>query len=521
MISPYNKTTESPRAYFIQRGYAYVVAETRGTGSSEGVWDFGSDRERRDGYEQVEWVARQRWSSGAVGMIGDSYRGINQWWTAMEQPPHLKAIIPINPPADMYRTGGAAGGELSSLVVAQSLVYVLGLPPGGPAMADPRRGAYIASSRPIGLGLAGTGTSNILVGGAQSFDSPYYHRRSGYWNADRIKVPTFVIGGWFDIAQRDTQYMYEELDKRGVPVQLLMGPWFHTGFGADLPTPPSGGLPYTLDQLALRWFDRWVLGRADRAPDPMAPVTYHRLAEGRYQRTTSWPPADVHYRRVYLGGPAAPGAPGSLSERAPTGASSADALPWHPASGACARSSRQAALGLIPETPCDSDGAANDLTGLAYDLPAAKVERHFAGPIAARLFVSTTRSDAFVDVRVELVAPDGSVVALTDGVDTLSFRALDKQRSLVRDGMVVRPFHPYTRSSVQAIESGTVYEWSIEILPTAASIPAGHRLRVTIQPSDAGQAVMVGERAAAMPANVLQLHHGAEHPSSIAVPWQK
>src|SRR5690349_3398158 len=80
--------------YFVERGYAYVHVDIRGTGDSEGITDdVYSDDERRDGYEVVEWIAQQSWCDGNVGMMGISYCAIVCWFTAVQRPPHLKAII--------------------------------------------------------------------------------------------------------------------------------------------------------------------------------------------------------------------------------------------------------------------------------------------------------------------------------------------------------------------------------------------------------------------------------------------
>jgi len=483
------------------------------------VWEFGSDRERRDGYDEVEWAAAQPWSNGSVGLFGDSYRGINQWWTAMEQPPHLKAIMPIDPPADMYRTGGVNGGELSTLVLAQGLVVVFGIPPGNTAASDPRAAAQVAAAHPFGALLAGEGTVDIVDGGAQSYDSAYYHARGGYWNADRITVPTFIVGGWYDIAQRDAPLMFEELQKRGVPVKLVMGPWYHTNYGAGL---PAAGLPFTVDDLALRWFGHYLAGDPDPTLAEFGPVVYQSQGEAGYRSATSWPPADVQPAPLYLAGSAVPGQPAALQTAAPTGAAAGDMLPWHPVSGACSRSASQALLGLPTayfSTPCDANGALNDLTGLAYDLPASTTERRFAGPVAAHLYLSTTGTDAFVDVRLEDVAPDGTVSALSDGIETLSLRALDPDRTLSVGGLVLRPFHPYTKASQAAVERGVVYDWWVEILPTAATIAPGHVLRITVQPSDAGQSVMAADRLAGMAGSMMTILHDADHPSAVNVPF--
>ena len=85
-------------AYFASRGYVFAVQDTRGRGDSEGTFDpfFG---EGRDGYDTVEWLAKQPWSNGRVGMLGLSYLGTAQWLAAREHPPHLACMAPTAWPA--------------------------------------------------------------------------------------------------------------------------------------------------------------------------------------------------------------------------------------------------------------------------------------------------------------------------------------------------------------------------------------------------------------------------------------
>lgn len=110
--TPYNKNSDLGRGneYFVQRGYVHVVVDVRGTGGSEGSWDSFGPAEQRDGYDLVEWVTKQPWSNGNVGLWGASYMAINQFFTAAQHPPGLKALFPIVPMADSYRDIVMSGG---------------------------------------------------------------------------------------------------------------------------------------------------------------------------------------------------------------------------------------------------------------------------------------------------------------------------------------------------------------------------------------------------------------------------
>jgi X-Pro dipeptidyl-peptidase len=75
-------------------GFARISADVIGTGESGGCYDYGGKREKETGYDLVEWIAKQPWSTGKVGMIGGSYDGTTAMATAVMRPPHLTTIVP-------------------------------------------------------------------------------------------------------------------------------------------------------------------------------------------------------------------------------------------------------------------------------------------------------------------------------------------------------------------------------------------------------------------------------------------
>ena len=93
-LTPYNSDTYYPRArYFAQNGYVFALVDVRGRGNSEGVF-LPFENEGRDGYDVVEWLAKQPWCDGKVAMWGGSYAGYDQWATLQNFPPHLATIVP-------------------------------------------------------------------------------------------------------------------------------------------------------------------------------------------------------------------------------------------------------------------------------------------------------------------------------------------------------------------------------------------------------------------------------------------
>ena len=93
-MTPYIADTYHDCAmYFARNGYVFALVDVRGRGNSEGTFEpFANDG--RDGHDVVEWLAKQSWSSGKVGLWGGSYAGFNQWSALKEFPPHLTTLVP-------------------------------------------------------------------------------------------------------------------------------------------------------------------------------------------------------------------------------------------------------------------------------------------------------------------------------------------------------------------------------------------------------------------------------------------
>jgi hypothetical protein len=521
--TPYNKNSGALAFYaehLVTRGYIQVIADVRGTGGSEGTWDSFGTREQIDGAELVEWITEQAWSNGDVGLHGTSYGAINQLFTAARQPKGLKAIFPVVPMADSYRDIVGTGGQINTSFIPLwlGLVTSLGLLPPSYTGADPV-GAVGALASHVGGAAAfqAKTVASATTGGDGAYDGPFSRQRSPIRVIDKVEVPTFIVGGWFDLFQRGEPLLYERLAANNVESRLLMGPWYHTNVGEGL---PAKGVP-TVEELELRWFDHYLMGK----PDPglkrdVAPVTYYRLGDETYHTTSSWPPPGTDGVAAFTDGQAAPGSPGGLTAKRPTGDPAANTVPWHPLAGTCTRSTAQWTATGAPT--CTSDQRFNDYAGLSYDLPIT-ADTAIAGPIAARLFVATQGRDAAMTVRLEDVAPDGSVVQLSQGWQVLSLRQVDQDHPIVleRDDLTLRPYHHYTRDAKLPVEAGEVYETWVEIFPTAALLAKGHTLRLSIQPSDTPHLSPPAPQAVDLLGGDLQIVSGKDFPSALHLPVQQ
>ena len=292
-----------------------------------------------------------------------------------------------------------------------------------------------------------------------------------------------------------------------------MGPWYHITAGDGL---PADGVPSEND-LALRWFDHYLMGRPDPAlAKDVAPVTYNEIGDGHYKTAANYPFPDAGYRALALSGPASPGAPGKLVEN---GAASGgpDSVPYDP-SGVCTRSTVQWTAGGGTGTPCETDDRANDAGAISYDFKPPAAGIRIGGTIAARLFLSTDAKDGLIAARVEDVGPDGTATQLTAGWQVLSLRALDAGKTVRRDGFVVQPYHPFTKESKLPVEAGKPMEVYVEIFPTAAKFAPGHTLRLTLQSGDVPHLTPPLPQALDSIGGTIKVWHDAQHPSQLIVP---
>jgi hypothetical protein len=488
--TPYNKDAGigaflgGTSNYFAARGYATVIVDVRGTGSSEGDWDSFGPQEQADGRRVVQWARKRGFSNGKVGLWGPSYMAITQLYTAALQPKGLKAIFPVVPMADGYRDIAYSGGQINvsfiplwlGLVTAGSLTPTLASNPANPA------GALSSSIDALLSHLSGAASFQVpavldsAVGGSTAYDGPFWKTRSPLEVLDRIEVPTFVTGGLQDLFQRGEPLIYERLKDR-VPTRLLMGPWTHVS-GASGAGLEENGMP-SLNRIALRWFDRWLLGKRRATKIGRIPnATQWVYGRERYETFADWPPPRLDPERRYLRGG------GELSAEPPKAGEEAQGFLQQPVSGVCTQSTVQWTAGLGGAIPCTTDNRLDELGGAVYTSPPLKRPLDLVGPFMANLWVTSTASDAVVTVRVADVAPDGTSSELTTGWLAASFRELDRTRSRYVDGTLLQPWHPFTRSSFVPLESGVPTKMQVEIFPTAASIQPGHSVRISVNPAD-------------------------------------
>lgn len=529
-ITAYNKSIQGAAgglaggdpSYLVKRGYAHLTVDARGTGSSEGTWQAFAARENKDAGEVMTWAHQQEWSDGNTAMTGPSYMGISQIWAGAAQPPGLKALFPQVPAADVYRDVVASGGQLDVgfIPLWLGLVTATGIVPPAVTADDPASGLGALLSH---LGGALTFTTplllNAVLGQEPAYDGEFYEERSPINVVDKVNVPTFFISGEYDLFQRGTPLLFENLQQRGVPTKMILGPWDHLqgSSGEDVDRAGYG----ELGELQLRWFDHYVKGMPDPTLDSdIAPLTYYEQGTGDWRTSQEWIGPQLQATSYRLSGSATTGVSNGRLTTGEASDGTADVLPI-PVAGLCTRSMNQWTAGLPAATgianPCLENNALNDRAGVVFETEPVTEPVSIQGPINARLHVSSLGGDGMLSVAVEDVAPDGTVSRLTGGWQVISMRELDASRSRHLDGKLIQPFHPFTEASKDPLANGEIAPVDVEIFPTGAQIQEGHRLRLAVQAFDVPHLLPTLPDVLGT-LTVIRIHNSDRHPSELTLP---
>ena len=549
--TPYGKSSSAVaegNPIFPSNGYAMIVVDVRGTGASEGSWDSFGALEQGDSATLVQWAASRPFSNGVIGLSGVSYGAINQFLT-VEQPgtEAVKAIFPIVPMADSYRDVTWAGGTEDSGFIPLWLGLVNGLAmiPAQDSLSQPKIALNAESQHVLDLGqFAGPVVLDAALGGFemmlptvlqtypdQAYDGPFYQLRSPIRNITKVRVPTFIVGGTWDLFQRGEPILFRALKLSRAKKKLMIGPWYHTTAGAGL-TADDGSSPVhdtkgtllpSLNNLQLAWFDRWLKGMHNGVDKFPAVETYY-LGAGKWAPDKRYPASRTRYERWYLSAASGSGTSlyaGSLAPAADGGETQVT-IPWIPVNGVCSRSTTQWTAGLAALATCENDNQPSELLSATFTTPPFTAPYAISGPIDATIWISSTNTDAQVVATLSDVDASGASSQITAGTLVASLRALTPAPcgSIVTDcsiyakGALIEPWHPYTRASQVALTSGEPTQLEIEIFPTTAVIQPGHSLRLTIGTGDfPHETPTVSTVVDSLGIDTLDL--GPDHPSSI------
>ena len=436
--------TPDPEVW-IPDGYIIIKVDSRGSGKSEGRLDPNSPAEFQDFYDAIEWAGVQEWSSGKIGLIGVSYYAAGQWRVGAMRPPHLKALLPWQGTYDFYRDrvrqdGIFGSGFLKRWWARSVLRNQHGNPEcpyhdidTGARTTGPARltAAQLAANRADYLG-------DVLK---HPLNDSFYQERTP--PLDKIELPAWVVANWGGLALhlRGTIGGYMGLASRQKWLKIQGGSYFHTFL-----QPKNVALQK-------RFFDRFLKGIDNGwESEPRVEVEIRSFDDKvkRVARAEQWPLPDTQWTRFYL---------------------DAESRTLNPLQPRLASSASYQALS----------------EGVTFATAPFARATEIAGPLKARLFVSSSTADMDIFATLCAFDKDGKEATFISAVEPKSpasqgWLRVSQRKTDPKRSTEFTPFHPHDER--QPLAPGEVHEVEVEIWPMSLALPAGARLTLTLQGKD-------------------------------------
>ena len=467
-----------------------LTQDCRGRFASDGVFTCFVD-EARDGYDTIEWAARQPWANGKVGTFGASYMGATQWLAATQAPPSLKAMVPSITASDYHDGWTYQGGAFALFFNVSWTMGAL-----APARLLRERGENPDVVPELGRVISSIDTMRETMNALPLSEFPMFQRGApyffdwlkhpsydDYWRAlsieenhPKINVPTLNLGGWYDIFQCGTIRNYLGMKARGAgdaarSSRLVVGPWSHAVPFQNLVGAVDFGLQASpasvdVDGMQLRWFDRW-LKEVDNGADRDSAVRIFVMGINRWREEKQWPLPGTEFRSYYLhsrGRANSAFGDGALSTEAPA-AEPPDSFLYNPidpvptvGGGLCCYP------GALQGGAWDQAGVEHRADVLVYSTEPLAEDLEVTGPIVLTLYASSSAPDTDFTAKLVDVEPCGFARNLTDGIIRARFRESQSRETMLTPEKVA--------------------EFKIDMWSTANVFKAGHRLRLEVSSSN-------------------------------------
>jgi putative CocE/NonD family hydrolase len=531
--TPYGKGFSNPAFALMaaERGYAVVIQDTRGRWASDGD-GYPFIHEIEDGYDAVEWAAHQPWANGKVGMYGGSYVGYTQWAAAVTQPPSLKTIIPTVTFCDPYTLAYIGGVLPLGVLVSWNLVSTAFMAIQKHEGSQEEKEELTSQLVELVDGMARGETfarlpleEMPLIGreGITAFyrDILDHPTRDAYWQRmlclhERVQIPAFHIGGWYDIFTAHTLRDFVGIRANGgselarANQKLMIGPWLHgpleglvgeVDFGLH-----ASALLVLPDEVQLRWFDRWLKDEENGIADE-SPVRIFVMGDNEWRDEDEWPLARTQYTAYYMHSDGAANSlhgDGTLSPEKPSD-EPVDTFVYDPRNPVPTRGGGLCCwAAALPAGAYDQRDVEARPDVLVYSTPPLKSDVEVTGPIKVYLWAATS-------------APDTDFTAKLVDVGTCGY-ARNVQDGIIRARCRESPDRP------RPVTPGEVYKYVIDLAATSNVFKAGHRIRVEISSSNfphfarnSNTGHPLAQDAELRPATQTVLHD-ASHPSHIVLP---
>ncbi len=435
--------------YLAGHGYAAVRVDIRGSGDSEGLLDdeYKAAHETTDGLEIIDWIARQPWCTGKVGMFGTSWAGFNSLQIAARRPPALKAIIANCASDDRYADDVhyMGGCLITENVDWSATMFAYNARPPDPAIVgDAWRSMWLERLDALTHWLEPWLT---------------HQTRDTYWKTNSvcedyasIECAVFATGGWADGYSNAIDRLIANLR---CPRLGLIGPWGHSQAHNGVPGPAIGWL-----QEALRWWDYWLKDKdTGIMGEPLLRVWMQESVapqSGYAERPGRWIGLDAplesasSHLRYNL-------APGSLTRDKAADVS----LAINTQTIVGAESGDWCPYGDGAEFPGDQRG--DDAYALVFESEPLVEDLELLGAVTLDLAITSNQPIAAICTRLSDVRPDGSVTRVTYGLMNLT--------------------HDPSHQQVSPLERGEERVFQVRLNDIAHRFPHGHRIRIALSPS--------------------------------------
>jgi hypothetical protein len=467
--TPYNKSTReaAERGWkYARHGIAYVEQDARGRGDSDGEFSFLA-ADGKDGYDTIEWIARQPWSNGRIAMTGSSYRGSAAWLAARERPPHLTCMISQVPVGDYFNDVPYQGGAFS---VQWSLGWVFGVsgrvmrpenalfPPAPWYLELLRQRPLLTLDEALGRPLP------VYREWLSHSTLDDYWRRLTFTAEDfrGIDIPILALTGWFDFVQAGSMTYWRGIQQHSPAKErqhILIGPWGH-GIEYQASRTTLGDLEFSnesmvnIDSLRLAFLDYCLTGTPETFDFPRARV--YVMGSNVWRDLDAYPPRDAGPRSLYL---TSGGRANSLSGNG--------RLVWTVPSDVPPDHYTYDPQHSVSSRPGDQPSNAREDV-LVYTSDALTEPVQVIGPVAVVLHAATDARDTDFTARIFDVRPDGRALKLG-----------------TRETGVIRARYRNGFDREELVTPGAVEEYTIQLGHQGYTFLAGHRIRIEISSSHA------------------------------------
>jgi len=476
--------------WWVPQGYAAVRVDGRGSGKSQGQCEPWSQAEAVDFYDAIEWAAAQPWCNGKVGLLGISYYAINQWFVANLNPPSLKAIIPWEGFADLYRDGLYHGGILNVFMTNWFTAHLMHHKLGRASQQVPNAWQ--------------TNILNFWL--SNNLDTGAFVGAQADW--DKIKVPTLSVGNWtgFGLHLRGNTEAFMRSKSKHKKLRIQTGSHVHPFYTEE----------GRKDQI--RFLDYWLkdIDNGVMNEPPVKLAIRHGADKIEWRHENEWPIARTQWTKFYfdLAPPPkdAPANAAMLVKDNPVQTSS--------------RTYVTSMLGTMGSTSAASSqvmggGGIRPGMGVALETPPLPEDIEVTGPLAASFWVSSESEDMdlFLTLRhfdadgkeVMETGQQGAPVPVAKGWLRVSHRQLDPDLTLP-----YRPYHKHQRRLY--LKPGEIVKVDVEIWPTSMVFKKGHRIRLDVGPRDGAGSAGYMHYHADYNGGTNTIHSGGDKESYLLLP---